>query len=182
MTEEASRIVSVRKEIPIDKTRGLWVTRRDFYSLSGWLAFFAFLFMATLGTLRFFFPRVLFEPSPVFRAGFPDEFAPGEVSAKYLKSQKVWVVRDEEGFYALSAVCTHLGCTPRWLETESKFKCPCHGSGFHRSGVNFEGPAPRPLERVKVTLDENGQLVVDKSAKFLFEKGEWGKPGSFLKT
>lgn len=182
MVEEARAVASVRKEIPIDKTRGLWITRRDFFSLSGWLAFFTFLFTAIVGTIRFFFPRVLFEAPPVFKAGFPDEFAPGEVSSKYLKSQKVWVVRDEEGFYALSAVCTHLGCTPRWLETENKFKCPCHGSGFYRSGINFEGPAPRPLERLKITLDESRQLVVDKSSKFLFEKGEWAKPGSFVKT
>ncbi len=174
-------VTPVRTEIPIDKSRGLWITRRDLLSLSGWLAFFAFLGTALLGTIRFFFPRVLFEASPVFKAGFPDEYAIGEVSGKYLKSSRVWVVREEDGFFALQAVCTHLGCTPRWLETENKFKCPCHGSGFDREGVNFEGPAPRPLERVKITLDENGQIVVDKSVKFLFEKGEWGKPGAFLK-
>jgi len=179
--EQGQDITPIRKDVPMDKTRGLWITRRDFFSLSGWLAFFVFLGTAILGTFRFFFPRVLFEAAPVFKVGFPDEYAVGEVGSKFLKSKKVWIVRDEQGFYALSAVCTHLGCTPRWLETENKFKCPCHGSGFHRSGVNFEGPAPRPLERVKITLDESGQLVVDKSVTFLFEKGEWGKLGSFLK-
>lgn len=182
MIEATTRLTPARKEPSLDKTRGLWITRRDFCSLGGWLAFFTFLVTAILGTLRFFFPRVLFEPSPVFNAGFPDEYVPGEVSTKYLKSQKVWIVRDEEGFYALSAVCTHLGCTPRWLETENKFKCPCHGSGFHRSGINFEGPAPRALERVNITLDEDGQLVVDRSTTFLFEKDEWEKPGASLKV
>ena len=95
---------------------------------------------------------------------------------------RVWIVRDPDGFYALFAKCTHLGCTPRWLLAEAKFKCPCHGSGYYRSGINFEGPAPRPLERLKITLAEDGQLVVDKSVKFLFEKGQWGKPGSFVKA
>mgnify|MGYP001598231253 CR=1 FL=1 len=180
-TEELQHTTPLRKEIAVDKTRGLWITRRDLLSLSGWIAFFIFFGISILSTIRFFFPRVLFEASPVFKAGFPDEYALGEVSSKYLKSKQVWIVREEEGFYALSAVCTHLGCTPRWLETDNKFKCPCHGSGFHLSGINFEGPAPRPLERIKITLNENGELVVDKSVKFLFERDEWGKPGSFLK-
>ena len=71
---------------------------------------------------------------------------------------------------------------PRWLVAENKFKCPCHGSGFYRTGINFEGPAPRPLERLKIALSDDGQIVIDKSVKFLFEKGQWGKPGSFLKA
>jgi cytochrome b6-f complex iron-sulfur subunit len=68
------------------------------------------------------------------------------------------------------------------LTAENKFKCPCHGSGFYKTGVNFEGPAPRPLERLRVTKAEDGQLVVDKAVAYLYEKGEWGKPGSFLKV
>jgi nitrite reductase/ring-hydroxylating ferredoxin subunit len=48
------------------------------------------------------------------------------------------------GFYALFTICTHLGCTPNYLSAENKFKCPCHGSGYRLTGVNFEGPAPRP--------------------------------------
>ncbi|CUS93988.1 ubiquinol-cytochrome c reductase iron-sulfur subunit [Candidatus Kryptonium thompsonii] len=92
----------------------------------------------------------------------------------------MWIVREEDGFYALLAVCTHLGCTPRWLSSENKFKCPCHGSGFRKSGINFEGPAPRPLERVKITLAEDGQILIDKGITYRYEKGEWGKPGSFL--
>lgn len=180
MQEEVRHPTSLRREVPIDKTRGLWITRRDFFSLSGWLAFFLFVLTAVAGTIRFFFPRILFEMSPIFKAGSRDEYALGEVSSKWLKSKQVWIVREESEIYALYAVCTHLGCTPRWLETENRFKCPCHGSGFHRSGLNFEGPAPRPLERVKITLDENGQLVVDKSVKFFYEKGEWGKEGSFI--
>jgi cytochrome b6-f complex iron-sulfur subunit len=127
------------------------------------------------------FPRVLFEPSPIFKAGYPGEYSVGEVSEKFKPTQRVWIVREEEGFYALLAVCTHLGCTPRWLGAEGKFKCPCHGSGFTKEGINFEGPAPRALERLKINLSEDGQIVVDKSKKYLYEKGEWDKPGAFLK-
>jgi len=67
------------------------------------------------------------------------------------------------------------------LRTESKYKCPCHGSGFTQQGVNFEGPAPRALERLKIALAPDGQIVVDKSKKFLFEKGEWEKPEALLR-
>jgi cytochrome b6-f complex iron-sulfur subunit len=66
------------------------------------------------------------------------------------------------------------------LNTEKKYKCPCHGSGFTKDGTNFEGPAPRPLEHLKITLDPEGMIEIDKSKKFLYEKGEWGKPGSKL--
>src|SRR5205807_2438974 len=74
------------------------------------------------------------------------------------------------------------GGTPRWLTAENKFKCPCHGSGFYKTGVNFEGPAPRPLERLRITRAEDGQLLIDKGVKYLYEKGEWTKPGAFLKA
>jgi cytochrome b6-f complex iron-sulfur subunit len=92
------------------------------------------------------------------------------------------VVRNEEGIYALLAICTHLGCTPNWLEAENKFKCPCHGSGFYMSGINFEGPSPRPLERVRVARTDDGQLLVDVGVKYRQENGDWDKPGSFLRV
>ena len=82
--------------------------------------------------------------------------------------------------YALKAVCTHLGCTPNWLSTEEKFKCPCHGSGFYASGINFEGPAPRPLERVRISLADDGQILIDQTQIFQQEKGQWSNPESFL--
>jgi cytochrome b6-f complex iron-sulfur subunit len=135
-----------------------------------------------LAALRAAFPRILFVPPSSFKAGVPGDFAVGEVSEKYKKDFRVWIVREPEGFYALWAKCTHLGCTPRWLGAEAKFKCPCHGSGFYKSGINFEGPAPRPLVRLEIALAEDGQIKIDKSKKYLFEKGQWGKPGSFLKA
>jgi cytochrome b6-f complex iron-sulfur subunit len=68
--------------------------------------------------------------------------------------------------------CPHLGCTPNWLETQNKFKCPCHGSGFYLNGENFEGPSPRPLDRFQISLSADGQMVVDKS---IIYKGVAGK-------
>ncbi|MGH7363379.1 MAG: ubiquinol-cytochrome c reductase iron-sulfur subunit, partial [Candidatus Methylomirabilales bacterium] len=69
------------------------------------------------------------------------------------------------------AICTHLGCTPNWLKAENKFKCPCHGSGFKRDGTNFEGPAPRPLDRIKIARTAEGKLVVDKSVIYRMAPG-----------
>jgi cytochrome b6-f complex iron-sulfur subunit len=82
----------------------------------------------------------------------------------------------------LSVTCTHLGCTPNYLSAENKFKCPCHGSGFRITGVNFEGPAPRPLERTRIVLAEDGQILVDKSRHFQRELGQWTDPEAFLKA
>jgi cytochrome b6-f complex iron-sulfur subunit len=148
--------------------------------LAGWAAFTAGT-VAMLGAwTRFMFPNVLFEPPQQFKAGFPAEFAVDAVDTRYKASNAVWIVRQPTEFYVLSTVCTHLGCTPNYLVADQKFKCPCHGSGFNKEGINVEGPAPRPLERFKVTLAEDGQLLIDKNTKYQQEKGQWGLPGSFL--
>jgi cytochrome b6-f complex iron-sulfur subunit len=156
--------------------------RRHFLSVAAWGGFFLSLGIGALGTLRFMFPRVLFEPSKTFKAGKTDDYVIGEVSEKFKLSKQVWIVREKTGLYALLAVCTHLGCTPRWLASESKFKCPCHGSGFRKSGVNFEGPAPRPLERLKITVNDEGEILIDKGKAFRQEKGQWSDPDAFLKV
>ncbi len=127
-----------------------------------WAAVCAFFGVAVLMFLRFFFPRTLFEPSPRFRIGQPSDFQPG-VDERFRQSHRVWVVRQPEKLFVIFARCTHLGCTPNWSETENKFKCPCHGSGYDMEGRNFEGPAPRPMDRAHVELDAEGQVVVDLS-------------------
>jgi cytochrome b6-f complex iron-sulfur subunit len=144
-----------------------------------WTAFAAAMAGMTFGTLRFMFPNVLSEPPSKVKVGFPDAFEEGKVSERF-KDQNMWVVRYQGKIYALSTTCTHLGCTPNWLESAGKFKCPCHGSGFYITGVNFEGPAPRPLERWAIGLGEDGQLIVDKSKKFQKELGQWDNPESFF--
>lgn len=158
------------------------VDRRQFvkWLVVGWAAFAAVLGGYGSIILRYLFPNVLFEPKQTFRAGYPDDFVVGEVSERYKEAQATWIVRDSEKIYALSTVCTHLGCTPNWSSNEAKFKCPCHGSGFYKTGINFEGPAPRPLERFKISLADDGEIVIDKTKKFQQEKGEWDDPESFI--
>lgn len=148
-----------------EQKRGIW-SRRDFFTRFGWGSFGLFSGLTLLGFMRSAFPRVLFQPPATFKAGSPNDYAIGEVSEKYKQEQRVWIVREESGIYAVFAKCTHLGCTPRWLGAENKFKCPCHGSGFFKDGLNFEGPAPRPLDRFKISVSADGQLVVDKSKVF----------------
>jgi cytochrome b6-f complex iron-sulfur subunit len=157
----------------------LWY-RRDFTSLAASVGILGCLGASAGAMVRLLFPRVLFEPATSFKAGYPADYIVGEVSEKWMKSQRVWIVRTEREIYALSGICTHLGCTPRWLGAESKFKCPCHGSGFTSDGINFEGPAPRPLERVKIALADDGQLLIDKAVRYRQELGQWDDPESFL--
>jgi cytochrome b6-f complex iron-sulfur subunit len=149
---------------------GLW-SRRDFFGRLSWGAFGAVSLMGLLAFVRSAFPRVLFVPPATFKAGFPNDYPVGEVSERYTQEFRVWIVREPQGFYAIFAKCTHLGCTPRWAGTENKFKCPCHGSGYYKTGYNFEGPAPRPMDRFELRLAEDGQLIVDKSKVFTMQPG-----------
>lgn len=162
------------------------VTRRGFFWVAtGWGAFSAATALGTGLMTRFLFPNVNYEPPQSFKLGFPSDFPTG-VDERFKAKYNVWIskgfdpVTKKTGFFALSTVCTHLGCTPNWLLAESKFKCPCHGSGFQPTGINFEGPAPRPLERFAIRLADDGQILVDKNRKFQQEKGEWSSTESFL--
>jgi cytochrome b6-f complex iron-sulfur subunit len=150
----------------------------------GFTSMAATLALWTLGTARFMFPNILTEPPSKFKVGFPADYSPGYVENKFKAQYGIWVVNTEYNgqrqIFALSTVCTHLGCTPNWLDGEQKFKCPCHGSGFYKDGINFEGPAPRPLERYAIRLADDGQLEVDKSKKFQEELGQWNDSASFV--
>ena len=138
-----------------------------------------------LAVARFMMPNVLVEPPTRFKIGVPGDFPPETVITKFKAERGIWVVNTssyngEQVIYALASVCTHLGCTPNWLEGEQKYKCPCHGSGFYKNGINFEGPAPRPLERVGLALASDGMLEVDKGRKFQQEMGQWEDGASFV--
>jgi cytochrome b6-f complex iron-sulfur subunit len=163
------------------------VSRRAWLGLA-WGSFSAATAAALAATGRFMFPNVLNEPPQQFKAGFPAEYGVG-VDERWKEKFGVWLVRTPDdmvhhagGFYALLVTCTHLGCTPNYLSAEAKFKCPCHGSGFRPTGINFEGPAPRPLERCRVVLADDGQILVDKARKFQYELGQWIDPEAFLKV
>jgi cytochrome b6-f complex iron-sulfur subunit len=162
-------------------------TRREFFIswiATAWIAFCAAMAAMFLGTLRFLFPNVLSEPPTTFRAGDLNAYEEGKVTDQF-KEVGAWVIRfrnerNEPIIYALSTTCTHLGCTPNWLEGDRKFKCPCHGSGFQITGINFEGPAPRPLERYAIRKTDDNQIIVDKSRKFQREMGQWADPDSYI--
>jgi cytochrome b6-f complex iron-sulfur subunit len=138
----------------------------------------------TLGGVRFMFPNILREPPSKFSVGTPDKFPPGQVEERFKAQFGVWIVNTEyngqQEIFALKSVCTHLGCTPNWLEAEQKFKCPCHGSGFYKDGINFEGPAPRPLERYSIGIASDGTIEVDKSRTYQQEMGAWDEPTCYI--
>jgi cytochrome b6-f complex iron-sulfur subunit len=169
------------------------VTRRGVVGslLAGWSLFLMGAGAGTLACVRFLFPNVLYEPPATFKAGPPANFGLG-VDETFKNTHSTWIVRADSdplsdrdgipGIFALSTTCTHLGCIPNWMPADAKFKCPCHGSGFRPSGMNFEGPAPRPLERWRVVLASDGQILVDKNQKYQWEKGQWISPEAFLKV
>jgi cytochrome b6-f complex iron-sulfur subunit len=155
------------------------VTRRRLFTRVGWGSFDAFVGSLVLASVRFLFPRVLYEPSPKFLAGKPEDYKVGDISIRFKKSQRVWMIRNSEGMYALIAICTHLGCTPIWQDSEARFKCPCHGSVFLLDGENVAGPAPVPLYRATIALDLKGNLVVNK-ARQENRPGKRDRPPFFL--
>lgn len=111
--------------------------------------------------VRFLVPDVFYEPPQVFKIGTPADFPFG--SPTFLADEKIFVFRDRErGFAVASAVCTHLGCTVAFFQSDDRFHCPCHGSVYAASGKVLHGPAPRPLNWFEVTLAHDGQLRVDK--------------------
>ena len=111
-------------------------------------------------TVRYISPNVLFEAPAKFRAGNPDDYLANSVT--YLREQQVFIVRTGDGFFAVSAVCTHLGCIAEWRGDENLIACPCHGSKFDRNGKKIAGPAPRSLPHFAMALAADGELVVDR--------------------
>jgi len=149
-----------------------------------WTMVTGFLAAGSLAFFRFFLPRTLFEPNSVFKIGYPSEFALG-VDTKFQQKFRIWVDRTPDRLFVIYARCTHLGCTPDWKPSENKFKCPCHGSGYDPEGVNFEGPAPRPMDRAHVELSPEGQIEVDLSRLYRWPKGErseFNDPGAIIRV
>jgi cytochrome b6-f complex iron-sulfur subunit len=107
---------------------------------------------------RFLVPSVLYEPSRRFPVGRPDDFPLGR--ATLVTERRLFVFHDAQGFHAISAVCTHLGCNVNH-EEERGFACPCHGSLFGLDGRVRGGPAPWPLPHYALSLSRRGELIVD---------------------
>jgi cytochrome b6-f complex iron-sulfur subunit len=147
-----------------------------------WASVVGFLTTCFLMFLRFFLPRSILEPSSKFSVGFPTDYALG-VDTKWQQQYRIWVDKTSDRVFVIYARCTHLGCTPDWKASENKFKCPCHGSGYDSEGINFEGPAPRPMDRAHVELDAEGQILVDIGRLYKWPKGEkneFNEPGAYI--
>jgi len=168
----AGAVVESTPDPPVNKMRRRIV----------WASVAGFLITSFLMFLRFFLPRSILEPSSSFRIGSPDDYALG-VDTKWQQQYRIWVTKTSDRLFVIYARCTHLGCTPDWKASENKFKCPCHGSGYDSEGINFEGPAPRPMDRAHVELDAEGQILVDIAKLYDWPKGEkseFEEPGAYI--
>jgi nitrite reductase/ring-hydroxylating ferredoxin subunit len=110
-----------------------------------------------ISTLRYLVPTVLYEPPARFTIGNPEDFPPG--SATFLEDRRLFLFNGADGFFAVSSVCTHLGCNVK--RAPAGFECPCHGSRFDENGRVIQGPAPAALAWYALSLSPRGELVVD---------------------
>ena len=152
------------RALPAQAPSGEHASRRAFFGLAGLGGLLALVAGTLVNTLRYFVPNkgLLFEPPTRFKVGFPNAF-PYD-STVLLREERIIINRDARGrFTAARAECTHLGCIPQYNDGTRTFQCPCHGSLFARDGAVLSGPAPRPLDRVSITLDRKGQLLVDRA-------------------
>ena len=133
------------------------MNRRDFLGWSAWWASVTAFFLATAGLFKLTRPALFPSVSQIFKIGKPEEFPVG--TRRMFEDKKVLLIRDEEGFYAISIVCTHLGCIVSPLKTG--FSCPCHGSLFDAQGKVKQGPAPKPLNWFEIVRLPNGVLTVN---------------------
>lgn len=128
---------------------------------AGLVALWSAVGVSVAAVVRFLTPNVFYEPPQSFKIGNPADFNFGPPT--FLAEEKIYVFRDpQKGFAVASAVCTHLGCTVGYFQSDQRFHCPCHGSVFASDGVVQHGPAPKPLQWFEVTLARDGQLRVNK--------------------
>ncbi len=136
--------------------------RRDFLGLAATWSAVTAVGVALIGSLRLPMPSVFPGSSARVKLGPLAQFLSVEMTA--LPEQRMWVYRDDDGLYAISSVCTHLGCLVQHDEAGG-YHCPCHGSEFDRQGRVLSGPAPRPLKYLELAVSPDGQLVVDQQAE-----------------
>jgi cytochrome b6-f complex iron-sulfur subunit len=144
------------------------IDRREFFLRMG----LGSMAIAAAGTAAFAYqflsPNVLYEPSPVVNMGKPESYQLDSVTLDV--DARIFVIHAQEGFFALNAVCTHLGCLTAWKPDTDRIECPCHGSKFavfqpagKTPGEKVDGPAPKPLPWLKMSLSDEGDLIVDRS-------------------
>ncbi|MGD0910744.1 MAG: ubiquinol-cytochrome c reductase iron-sulfur subunit [Terracidiphilus sp.] len=154
MPDEAHAIT---KKLPAELDRRAFFTKIGLGSLG----------VAVAGTVVFSYeylsPNVLYEPSTIVNVGKVEGFALNSVTMDV--NTGIYLVRADEGYFALSMVCTHLGCLTAWNQDLGIIACPCHGSKFKRTGEKIEGPAPKPLPWLKIWVSDEGDLMVDRSTE-----------------
>lgn len=131
--------------------------RRDFLGLAALWSALVTLGFATLGALRLPRAAVVPVPSRKFAVELPETLGPGEPFLP--PGRSVALFRDATGVWAVSIVCTHLGCIVKREGTG--FSCPCHGSTFAADGAVKKGPAPAGLPWLAVAKGEAGRWIVD---------------------
>ena len=160
MTTATAAPIDWRKDVTNALEEMKEFSRRGFFTLVGLVGLTVATLAATVLSLRFVIPNVTYDESLLFKAGLPSDYPVG--STTIFSDKRIALNRDLDGFYAISLICTHLGCTPRWFQNDNMFRCPCHGSRYLRDGVRFYGPAPRPMDVVQVGVGPDGQLFVDR--------------------
>ena len=145
-------------------------SRRKFFATWGWWGFCMSAAMTAIGSVRYFFPNDLYEPPAKYKVGFPNDFPIGE--HVFIPAARAYVIHVSGGFKAITAICTHLGCTVKWTPDVQEFHCPCHGSMYRADGTRFAGPAPRNLIWLAVSLAPDGQVVIDTKPPRLVEPTE----------
>lgn len=143
--------------------------RRDWLGLASLWSMASALAFATLGALRLPVAAIVAAPSKGFDVKLPESLGTGEAFVP--PDRAVAVFKDAEGVYAISTICTHLGCVVK--AHPDGFECPCHGSRFQADGAVSKGPAPRPLKWLKVTTADGG---------FHIDEGKDVPPGTRVKA
>jgi cytochrome b6-f complex iron-sulfur subunit len=133
-------------------------SRRDFLNWLGWFSMLGTFGGIIVATGRYMMPNILYEPSKSYKIGKPEDYPEG---VNFLPEKRIFVVHYGNTIKVISAVCTHMGCTPRWVGEKNRWECPCHGSYFDERGVKISGPAPDPLPWYEVSLGRDGRLFVD---------------------
>lgn len=146
------------------------LNRRDFVTATA-----AGVALVVLGSAESFGQAQAADAATTVIIGKPADFAAGALSDKFAKSDKLLVAHVGDRIYALTAVCTHRKGTI--AIKDGKFRCPSHGSVFSEEGKPVSGPAKEALVRYAISLDKDGNLIVDKSKKF--EEAKWNDPAAF---
>jgi cytochrome b6-f complex iron-sulfur subunit len=135
------------------------MARRDFLGMSALIAGAVSMLSVVAGALRLTKSNVYYEQSLKFKIGRPENFPAG--SMQRLDDKKVFIYSTNNGLYAISSICTHLGCIV--AQIDNGFLCPCHGSKYDADGNVVAGPAPRALLWLEMSLHEDGNIVIDAS-------------------